>query len=381
MIALYLHIPFCERKCLYCDFYSVEEKADVPAFVDALIREIDLRSRLVPDRAVDTIYFGGGTPSLLVPDQVEKVLSHLRSAFSVSPSAEITLEANPGTVDNRSLPGFRRAGINRLSVGIQSFADADLRFLGRIHDSSEAHESFRTARSAGFDNLSLDLIYAIPGQTLQSWQTTLDMAIGLHPEHISAYNLIVEEGTPLHRLVGAGVVTPRSSDEEALFYERTMQTLEAAGFEHYEVSNYARCGYRSRHNTAYWNHSNYLGFGPSAHSFWCEAGAHVARRWWSSGDVRGYVDALEGGCLPDGAEESLGVRELVNESIFLGLRSTGVDLQRLKTEFGFEMSKESREVLAASLVEGYMQMHEGVFRLTSKGFQICDEIAARLMIP
>jgi oxygen-independent coproporphyrinogen III oxidase len=379
MVSLYFHIPFCERKCLYCDFYSVEGRTDIPTFVDSLVREIDLRQSFARGSVVDTIYFGGGTPSLLTPEQVHRVLGHLRSVFTLSSAPEVTLEANPGTILRDSLSGFRQAGINRLSIGVQSFDDADLTFLGRIHDSRQALDALHAARSTGFDNVSLDFIYALPGQSLESWQRTLGAAIALAPEHISAYNLIVEEGTPLSRLVTVGSVTPRHSDEEALFFDCTMAALESAGFEHYEVSNYARPGYRSRHNSAYWDHTNYLGFGPSGHSFWRDGASPMARRWWNAGDVRGYVSAVDSGRLPVGGEESLGINQLANERIFLGLRSSGLDIRRLKTDLGFELSKKNTEDLAAALAEGLAVADGDVVRLTRKGYLICDEIAARLM--
>jgi oxygen-independent coproporphyrinogen III oxidase len=381
VISLYIHIPFCARKCPYCDFYSVESETAREAFLDALGEEIELRGRVFGRNVVDTIYFGGGTPSLLKPEWVEDILQRIGSRFNVSPAAEITLEANPGTLESQSLAGYHRAGANRLSIGVQSLEDAHLRFLGRIHDSVEARASVLAARDAGFGNVSIDLIYAIPGHTMASWQATLDEAIRMRPDHISAYSLIVEDGTPLRRLVESGAVTPRSSEEEALFYEHTMEMLEAAGYEHYEVSNYSRPGYRSRHNSAYWNHCNYVGFGPSAHSFWREPGSPSARRWWNAPDLSAYTSLLKHGMPPPGEEEELGMRELINERIFLGLRSTGVDVRRLTTDLGPQVSGEVMGTIDSLVRDGYGVMENEAFRLTRRGFLICDEIAARLMIP
>ena len=208
----------------------------------------------------ETIFFGGGTPSLLAPEEIADILQHLAKTFTVQPEAEITLETNPGTVDRKKLEGFRRAGINRLSFGVQSFFDEDLKFLTRIHSASQAREAVRFAQEAGFNNISVDLIFALPNQTLSRWEENLRFALELNPQHISAYGLIIERGTPLFRMVDAKIVSPQPVETEAAMYEMTMGYLHAAGFEHYEVSNYAKPGFRSVHNCNYWNHSHYIGF-------------------------------------------------------------------------------------------------------------------------
>ncbi|HXG00221.1 MAG TPA: radical SAM family heme chaperone HemW [Bacteroidota bacterium] len=373
MASLYLHIPFCEKKCLYCDFYSIENLSRTEDFLAALHHEIDLYARYAEKESVETVFFGGGTPSLLSPGQLGDILSHLRRVFSVEGDAEITVETNPGTVTAEKLAAFRSLGVNRLSIGVQSFHDDELKFLSRIHDAAEAIRCIEYARCAGFDNVGIDLIYALPGQTLQRWQATLRRAVELQPDHISAYGLIVEDGTPLARMVHAGLLSPMPADEEAEFYEFTMAFLEAHGFEHYEVSNYARPGFRSRHNYNYWRHANYLGFGPSAHSFWKE-GNRVAWRWWNISNLSHYCSSLKGGMLPILQEETLDTVHLLEEEIFLGLRSDGVRLERLRHD-----ASQTRSLVASLIDEGAAMIENGILRLTRKGYLLCDEIAARLM--
>lgn len=373
MASIYLHIPFCEKKCLYCDFYSIENLSRTEDFLAALHYEIDLYAGYAEKESVETVFFGGGTPSLLSPGQLGDILSHLRRVFPIEKDAEITVETNPGTVTAEKLAAFRSLGVNRLSIGVQSFHDDELKFLSRIHDAAEAMRCMEYARRAGFDNVGIDLIYALPGQTLQRWQATLQRAVELQPDHISAYGLIVEDGTPLARMVHAGLVSPMPADEEAEFYEFTMAFLEAHRFEHYEVSNYARPGFRSRHNYNYWRHANYLGFGPSAHSFWKE-GHRVARRWWNISNLSHYCSSLKCGMLPILQEETLDTVQLLEEEIFLGLRSDGIRLERLRHD-----ATQASSLVASLIDEGAAMIENGILRLTRKGYLLCDEIAARLM--
>jgi oxygen-independent coproporphyrinogen-3 oxidase len=380
MPSLYLHIPFCERKCLYCDFYSVENSSAMGDFLSALGKEITLQGERGAGVVFDTVFFGGGTPSLLTPAQLESLMRALHERYAVRPDAEITLETNPGTVDPAKLREYRLIGVNRLSIGVQSFHEDELRFLSRIHDRRQAERCVEIGREAGFANISIDLIYALPGQTVERWEENLRRAVELRPEHISAYSLIVEEQTPLSRMVRDGEVRPTPPEAEAALYERTMMFLDGAGFDHYEVSNYARPGYRCRHNVAYWSHENYLGFGPSAHSFWREAGPASGRRWWNAPSIQAYVERISAGRLPVMSEERLGSRELVNERIFLGLRSDGIDLGRLQEDFRFEFHRRQQELMGDLIAGGLAVMDEGVLRLTPRGYLLCDEISERLML-
>jgi oxygen-independent coproporphyrinogen III oxidase len=284
------------------------------AFIEALLHEIDLYAQDPPfgGFSVSTIYFGGGTPSLLSPKQVEKILKNLN--FFVTPGAEITLEANPGATERASLVEYRRLGVNRLSLGIQSFHDQELQLLSRIHTADEAEQSIEQGRQAGFDNISLDFIYAIPGQDRNSWNETLKRAVEFHPEHISAYSLTIEAGTPLSRLVDIGRVQPCEEELERELFLLTQETLEKSGYEQYEISNYSLPGFRSRHNQKYWAGTPYLGLGPSSHSF------DGRRRWWNLRDVDKYISTLRDNVLPKEGMEELSVEQQLTESILLGLR-------------------------------------------------------------
>jgi len=377
--SLYIHIPFCERKCLYCDFYSVERPDLIEDFLAALAREIALRAPEQDGTAFRTVFFGGGTPSLLTPRQLEWILSRLRAAFQIVTNAEITLEANPGTVHEESLRAFRSLGVNRLSIGIQSFRAEDLDVLGRVHNAADGFRCIDLSRTAGFDNLGIDLIYSIPGQTLEHWEENLRTAADLAPQHLAAYSLIVEEHTPLAHMVHAGTVHTHSTDDDARMYERTMEAFAAHGYEHYEVSNYALPGFRCRHNAAYWGHRDYLGLGPSAHSFRTEAGGRVGERCWNVADLSRYRERLQGNSLPVAGRERIGIREMVSERIFLGLRSGGLDLAGLAADLGYDLATRQREMVRGMTEADLACAEGGILRLTSKGYLVCDEICGRVL--
>jgi oxygen-independent coproporphyrinogen-3 oxidase len=380
MASLYVHIPFCERKCVYCDFYSVESSDSLGRFLDALRVEAELYREMAEGSRFETLFLGGGTPSLLSPLQMEGLLGMLRSAFWLAAEPEITVETNPGTVDREKLAAYRSLGVNRLSIGIQSFHDEELQFLGRIHDPGQAARCVEMARETGFGNVSVDLIYSLPGQSAARWESTLRRAVGLGPDHISAYSLIVEEHTPLARSVAAGRVVPNSAEAEAGLYEQAMRLLAAEGFEHYEVSNYARPGFRCAHNLAYWTHVNYLGLGPSAHSFWRAAPGTPARRWWNVANVTAYCERLESSGVPVASEEQLDRPTLLNEAILLGLRAGGIDQGRLRRDLGFELSEGQRRLIASLEEEGLATSTGEVLALTDRGYLLCDEIVRRLFV-
>jgi len=381
MPSLYVHIPFCEKKCPYCDFYSVEGDAQMERFGAALGREARLLGESFGAWRFGTLYIGGGTPSILPPSGFERMLDHLRRSFHFLPECELTVEVNPGTVTDKRLRLYRALGVNRLSIGIQSFRDEDLHFLGRIHSAREAEECFDAARRAGFDNISIDLIYSLPGQHPQDWEYSLRRAAMLDPEHISAYSLIVEPGTPFSLMVEQGRWTPNSEENEADLYGRTMELLEAAGYEHYEVSNYARPGFQSRHNSSYWLHESYLGLGPSAHSFAALGGEElVGKRWWNLAALVPYLDSLEGGRLPVASCEHLDRKTMTNERILLGLRSNGVGLEALRGEGQDGLGAERGALVRELVSQGLAVLSSGTLRLTRQGFLVCDEIARRFMI-
>lgn len=373
MASLYVHIPFCEKKCIYCDFYSVENLRAMDRFLKALEIEIDSSFLPKPKPTFETIFFGGGTPSLLKPSEVEKILNHLHRRFSIQANAEITLETNPGTVDLAKLKGYRLLGVDRLSVGIQSFHEDELQFLSRIHSSNEAKECIKIARRAGFDNVSLDLIFALPNQIMERWQSNLQQAVELEPQHISAYSLIVEEGTPLYRMVANQRVVTVPEELEAEMYEFTIDFLTNHGYEQYEVSNFALPGFHSRHNSNYWNHSNYLGFGPSAHSFWNR------KRWRNISSIRKYCENLFQHQTIVEAEELLGKDELLEEEIYLGLRSRGLNLQMVKNHFNVDLLQRSCNKIHSFIQDQLLAIEGDMLLLTKRGFLYCDEIVLQLL--
>lgn len=377
--SLYLHIPFCEHKCIYCDFYSVapnggsssDFQSMMRGFIPALEREIELRGADPQFRSsYDTIFFGGGTPSLLEPSIIGRLLALLAGTFSVIDGAEITLETNPGTVDRAKLEGFRKAGVHRLSIGIQSFHEDDLKFLTRIHSAEQAMDCVRNAYASGFDDVSLDLIFALPGQTMERWRSNLETAMKLSPTHISCYSLIVEENTPLHRMVATKQVTPLAPERDAELYEFTIRFLESHGYEQYEVSNFCKPGFRSKHNSRYWDHGNYLGFGPSAHSFW------NGTRWWNHSSIAKYSQLVGQGTTPVGGNEILTIHQQKDEEVFLGLRSSGIDLNGFKERYGSDLDR----AVIDKLLESRLATSDGkTLRLTSRGYALCDEICTEFM--
>ncbi len=368
MAGIYIHIPFCERKCIYCDFHSVETTDQLDVFLRSLEREINLYSEKCKPMEFETVYFGGGTPSLLSPSQVEEILCQLHAGFKISPMAEVTLEANPGTVDEEKLQSLKSIGINRLSIGVQSFHDDELRFLSRIHSAKQAKECIRSALRAGFDNISLDLIFGLPDQSLEQWKDNLQKAVGFEPKHISAYSLILEEGTPLYTMVREKNVQPLSIEADAAMYEWTIDFLASRGYEHYEVSNFAQPGYRSRHNSNYWNHTSYIGLGPSAHSLW------NGKRWWNHRDVETYCNALLNCQTAVAGSEVLSTQTLLFESIFLALRSDGIRLDEFRRRFQFDFDKRYADKIRQFVADGLMRHDNDNVRLTKNGLMVCDEI-------
>ncbi len=319
-IGIYIHIPFCEKKCFYCDFYSIENHSQQNEFIGSLIKEIELFSRNHPLRyEAETIFFGGGTPSLLSPTEIDLILDELRRHFDFSPKMEFTVECNPGTVNRESLSGYRQLGVNRLSFGVQSFFDDELTFLSRIHDSRQAAEALTLARESGFKNINLDLMYGLPGQTKDRVLANLKRAIELNPSHISSYNLIVEPGTPLFSAVSSGSLKPLHESIEAEMYELTMAFLNDNGYEHYEISNYSRPGFECRHNLRYWNCEEYISFGPSAHSYLSNL------RWWNVSSLSKYIAELSADRLPVSAKEELTKTQLIDEFVMLQLRQGKID--------------------------------------------------------
>ncbi len=379
MASIYLHIPYCEKKCIYCDFYSIENMNSMEKFLTSLHQEITLRSKtLFLPLSFETIFFGGGTPSLLSPSTIEKILNTLHKQYHILPNAEITVETNPGTVNKEKLKDFRSLGINRLSIGIQSFYPDELQFLGRIHSAEEAKQCVSDAYNSGFENLNVDLIFSLPNQTPERWENNLQQAIELHPKHISAYSLIVEEQTPLFSMVKNGVVTPLPEDIDAAMYETTIETLSNAGYNQYEISNYAKDGYDCQHNNNYWNHSDYISFGPSAHSF-LKKNPQEGKRWWNVRSIQQYCEMLEKEKFPLGGEEEITTEKFLDEEIFLGLRSKGIDIQKISSLYGINILSFCEDIIAKYQQKEMLVIENNYLRLTPKGYMMCDSVVEEFL--
>lgn len=399
-LGIYIHIPFCLRKCPYCDFYSVAEaqqgKSEIEGlrarFVKALCREIEsgvrkygMKARTGEARQVDTIYLGGGTPSLLMPHELEEIMDTVRKNFELSGNAEISMECNPATASKDKLEAYRRAGVNRLSIGAQSFDDGVLRTLGRLHNSADTLRTVEEARRAGFDNISLDLMFAIPGQTDEIWENTVRRAVMLNPQHISFYSLEFMEGTPFTDRLEKGEIRETEAEADRRMYERGLEIMGKAGFIQYEISNGA-LGLENvcRHNMKYWGLEEYLGFGPSAHSYMTGPDGRGIRfnnvssiekylRVWENPEDRGQ-SAVEALC-----ENSL--TDDVCEYIFTGLRkNTGIDLKDFRKRFGRGIWEFYGEDVMKELEEyadgGFAAVTDDNIRLTVKGMNISNRIMA-----
>ncbi len=392
--GLYVHVPFCQKKCAYCDFYSITCTSLIPDWLSALENEASLyRGRF---GVFDTLYLGGGTPSLLDLHQITALIEGLRRHFSFSPDTEVTLEANPDDVIPEKIKLYQGLGINRLSVGVQSFIDRELAFLGRRHSARQTLQALEAFRKAGVANLSLDLIYGLPGQGLTGWRKTLEQALAFQPEHLSCYQMTYEASTPLGRKKALGEVAAATEEEERDFFLFTSRFLEGRGYLHYEISNFARLGeannqpndplldnkesfkriaksekrkpYYSRHNRKYWRHVPYLGLGPGAHSF------QNGNRWWNVRSVQAYCQALAQGRTPVEDREILSPEQLRLEALYLGLRTReGVSVEFLSRTPGWE--KTLRKLQKAGLIE--VSQDRAV--PTRQGFLLADSLPLRFM--
>lgn len=372
--SLYIHIPFCEHKCIYCDFYSIITSERIEEYLEHVKREISFRANsLAAEREINTIFFGGGTPSLLEPQQIDDLLLHFHKSFTVSKQAEFTLETNPGTVDKGKLSEFRSAGINRLSVGIQTFDDEELNFLTRIHNKQTAIDTVVAAHEAGFSNINIDLIFNLPKQTKEKWLSNLETAVSLPITHLSAYSLILERGTILNKLVLDKKVVLQDDDYDAELYEKTIEFLTSHNFKQYEVSNFALSGYECKHNLAYWRHNEYVGFGTSAHSFLKN------KRWWNYSPLHLYINSVAqyGHALV--GEETLDDTQLLEEYVMLALRSSGLSVVELISKFGKEWFEKRKALFDEYLRNEFMKRTAHTISLTKKGYAVCDELIASLI--
>jgi len=376
---LYIHIPFCLEKCGYCAFVSCKPlKGELENYHTLLLKEMQLASaNCQPAKSLDSIYFGGGTPSLLSPEQVAQIIDSASELFSLSPDVEITLEANPGTVDQERLSAFRAAGVNRLSLGIQTFDVDLLRCLGRVHDSDQARQAFQDARRAGFGNIGLDLIHGLPGQTLQQWHSDLQEVIRLAPEHISVYGLTVEDGTPFALRYPEDSPDIPDDDQSAEMFEAADSVLPAAGYEHYEIANYARNSHRSKHNSGYWRRDGYLGLGAGAHSFLRKG---FGFRFSNNETLEEYRASLAACRLPYQDQHDLAREDAMAEFMFLGMRLfDGISSNDFEQEFGLSLQSVYGSVIDELIRIALLRYEQGLLRLTRRGLLLSNQVFARFL--
>ncbi len=397
-LRLYLHIPFCVRKCNYCDFVSFAGKEDqFESYVNALCGEIKARGEIYKDREISSIYIGGGTPSILPVELMERIVKALNQNFRISgtkekrrgfhlqkkirPLTEFSVECNPGTVDKKKLKAYKKMGINRISFGLQTSDAEGLKELGRIHSFDDFMESFEAAREAGFDNINVDLMQAIPGQTLSGWQRTLALLASFKPEHISAYSLIVEEGTPFYEKQEKGLLDLPEEDTEREIYYYTKEFLEKCGYLRYEISNYALPGFECQHNIGYWKRDNYLGLGLNSSSMVDNV------RWKNTEDLEAYLacdfsssSASEEAASIEEDKQKLSHKEQMEEYMFLGLRMTdGISKQAFFDSFGQDFDFTYGEVVIGLKEKGLIEENEGRIFLTEKGIDISNQVLSEFL--
>lgn len=361
--GLYVHIPFCLTRCGYCDFNAYADLGHLRSrYMEALLREAAMCSAEWSEVSIDSVFLGGGTPTMLDPDDLAQLLTGLKEHFRIAPEAEVSVEANPDTVDGASLRALREAGYSRLSMGAQSFDAGVLASLERIHQPESVRRAFADARDAGYDDVNLDLIYGAQGESLDDWKATLGETLDLRPEHVSAYALTVEANTPLGRQVASGQRPEPDADLQADMFELACSTLAEAGYEHYEVSNWALPGRECRHNLNYWRRGAYLGLGAGAHSH------RNSRRWWNIRAPEAYLRAIEAGEVPVGGHEELGEQEIRTEEFFL----------RLRTREGVPVEWVDPEQASPFEAEGLLVLRDGSYALTERGMFLANELVLAL---
>jgi oxygen-independent coproporphyrinogen-3 oxidase len=371
---LYIHIPFCIKKCLYCDFFSVPYNAQTAVnYTAALCKELSLKKDFA--QSLKAIYIGGGTPSLLPDKCFTKLFQCLRNNYHFSPDIEITVETNPGTISESKIQTMLDAGANRFSIGVQSFQDDELKFLGRIHNSGDATRTIETLIKHGIENFSIDLMYGIPGQTMDSWKASLRNAVELSPTHISTYELTPEENTPLYAIIKSDTIAMPDEDLILEMYNHTIDYLAGHGYEHYEISNFALPGFKCSHNLNYWNRGEYIGAGAGAHSF------VNGVRTKNIADVNRYIDSLNIGIIPETESFMITPAESLKEIIFLGLRKTeGIRIKNIpsSTTGDREALKKLFDASGEMICDGYLELNEDYLRLTRKGIVISNTIIVKL---
>ena len=373
MAGVYIHIPFCAKRCLYCDFFSNTDMKFKEPYVSAVIREMQLRQEYIGEEPLDTIYFGGGTPSQLQQADFERIFKAIDCLFNICSCIEITLEANPDDMTPEYVASLRNLPFNRVSMGVQSFKEKDLHFLNRRHDREQALRAVGLCKENGIQNISIDLIYGLPGQTLEKWQENLDDAIHLEIPHISAYHLIYEEGTALYKLMEAGKVAPIEEELSVTLFSTLINRLAEAGYLHYEISNFARPGYFSQHNSSYWTGKKYIGIGPSAHSYDGES------RQWNISSLPHYLEGIRTG-IPNIEIEKLDINTKYNDFIITGLRTMwGIRTSDIREQFGEEKQAYLERQAATYLHQGLLIYENDTLTLSKEGIFISDGIMSDLL--
>ncbi|GAB1451452.1 radical SAM family heme chaperone HemW [Draconibacterium sp.] len=373
MAGIYIHIPFCRQKCYYCDFYKTVNTTLTAKFLSALKTEIVQRKDYLENEGIETIYFGGGTPSVLTKIELSGILDFLLLHFNVSKTVEITFEANPDDLSVEYLDEIYSAGVRRLSIGVQSFHNEFLQKMNRRHDASQAIEAVENAARIGFNDISVDLIYGLPGLKISKWKSDLEQVFALPVQHLSAYHLTYHEGTPFYTWLKKGTLKALKETESIKQFKVLVQSAKENGYEQYEISNFAKEGRYSKHNSAYWKGVKYLGLGPSAHSF------NGFSRSWNSSHIESYIKALESG-LPYFEEEILSENNKYNEYVLTRIRTIwGVSANELEELFGSEKTSYFKKNIAKYINTGLVEFHNGIYNLTEKGMFVSDEIMANLM--
>lgn len=374
MAGIYIHVPFCKSRCIYCDYFTSTNEVEMDNYVQALGKEITSRKNELSNDIIKTIYFGGGTPSRLQSSHFNYIFENIFADYTVASDAEITIEANPDDLSTTYVDILSELPFNRISIGIQSFDDNELKFLSRRHDANRAIESVKYCQTKGFNNISIDLMYGLPEQTIEIWQRNLEQACQLNIQHISAYHLIYEEKTRLYNLLQAGKVNPVDEDRSLEMFEMLIDKLAEDGFEHYEVSNFAKEGFISQHNTSYWKSEKYMGLGPAAHSF---DGEH---RWWNVSSLPKYINGINKG-EPKFEIEDLDLPTKYNEYIITGLRTIwGIDLEELQMKFGEELYGYFLKGAEKYFRLNHLSKKNNIVTLTRAGIFIADGIVSDLMV-
>lgn len=373
MAGIYIHIPFCKRRCIYCDFFSTTQIEKKNRYIQALCQELQIRKEYLQGEEIETIYLGGGTPSLLSEEELKEIFTYIYKVYNVSSNAEITIEANPDDLTSDYVTMLRRLPINRISMGIQTFQEETLKLLHRRHTATQAIQAFHRCREAGFRNISIDLMYGLPNETLDTWIQDLQQAVNLHPEHISAYHLIYEEGTPLWTLKEQHQVKEADEELSVTFFSTLIDKLTEVGYQHYEISNFCRPGLHSRHNSSYWTGKKYLGCGPSAHSY------NGISRQWNIASLEEYIKGINTN-KPIYEIEELDIYTRYNDFVITSIRTCwGMSLSNLHSKYGEKLYHYCLRMAKSHIEQGMLEINDDTLRLTRKGIFISDGIMSDLL--